>query len=140
MPKNQRFQHLLLFGLYTQYIYKAWALKSASAPPRGGAQELSSYYWCSIWIVLIDYQSKRKDVCMAAQRLRSNVVVIVWKFFIGGWALTKSLNTATTSLTYIFGSFELIAFIPPAFSLPFINILYNVVYIHIQYACNPLLF
>ena len=43
-------------------------MKSASAPPRGGAQEPGSYYWCSIRIVLIDYQSKRKDVRTAAHR------------------------------------------------------------------------
>ena len=53
------------------------SMKSASAPPRGGAREPGSYYWCSIWIVSIDYQSKRRDVCTAAQRLRSDVVVVV---------------------------------------------------------------
>ena len=42
------------------------ASKSASVPPRGKAQEPSSYYRCSIRIVLIDYQSKRRDVYMAA--------------------------------------------------------------------------
>ena len=58
-------------------------MKSAFVPPRGGAQEPGSYYWYSIWIVSIDYQSKRKDMCMAAQRLRNDVVV-VWKIFTGG--------------------------------------------------------
>ena len=43
-------------------------MKSASAPPRGGAREPGSYYWCSIRIVLIDYQSKRRGVCTAALR------------------------------------------------------------------------
>ena len=81
-------------------------MKSASAPPRGGAREPGSYYWCSIWIVSIDYQSKRRDVCTAAQRLRSDVVVVVvWKFFTGGWAPAKSLNTATMSIIHV-RSFE----------------------------------
>jgi len=51
-------------------------MKSASAPPRGGAREPSSYYWCSIRIVLIDYQSKRRDVRTAAQSRRCNMVVV----------------------------------------------------------------
>ena len=34
-------------------------------------------YWRSIRIVLIDYQSKRRDVCTAAQRGRRDVVVVV---------------------------------------------------------------
>jgi hypothetical protein len=33
--------------------------------------------------VLIDYQSKRRDICMAVQRLRSNIVV-VQRLFIEG--------------------------------------------------------
>jgi len=75
--------------------------KSASAPPHGGAQEPGSYYSCSVWIVLIGYQSKRRDVYTAAQRHGSSV-----KFFRWGVSPSKSLNTATTSLMYTFGSFK----------------------------------
>jgi len=48
--------------------------------------------------MLIDYQSKHKDICTAAQRLRSNGVV-VQIFFIRGWAPAEKLNT--TTLTHI---------------------------------------
>ena len=33
-------------------------------------------YWRSIRIVPIDYQSKRRDVCTAAQRQRCDIVVV----------------------------------------------------------------
>ena len=41
--------------------------------------------------MLIDYQSERRDVYTAAQRLRSDVVV-VQRFFTKGWALAKKFK------------------------------------------------
>ena len=43
---------------------------------------LADSYWRSVRIVLIDCQSKRRDVCTAAQRGRGDTVVS-WKFFTG---------------------------------------------------------
>ena len=59
-------------------------MKSASAPPRGGARGLSSYYWCSIRIIPIGYWSKRRDVFTGARRGRCDVVVTGKIFLLGG--------------------------------------------------------
>ena len=75
-------------------------MKSASAPPRGGAREPGSYYWCSIWIVSIDYQSKRRDVRTAAHRWRCDGWARRKSFLLGGWAPTKLQNHDQHVSTY----------------------------------------
>jgi len=47
------------------------------------------YYWCSVRIVSIDYQSKRRDVRTAAHRWRCNRWSRRKKFLLGGWAPTR---------------------------------------------------
>ena len=69
----------------------------------------------------IDYQSKRKDVCTAAQRRGGGGV----KIFRWGVSPSKSLNTATTSPTYTFGHSNRQAIIPPAYPLPPTNTTYT---------------
>ncbi len=75
-------------------------MKSASAPPRGGAREPGSYYWCSNWIVSIDYQSKRRDVCTAAHRWRCDGWARRRSFLLGGWAPTRLQKHDQHVLTY----------------------------------------
>jgi len=76
-------------------------MKLASAPPRGGAQEPSSYYWCSIGIVLIDYQSKRRDVRTAAHCWRCDGWARRRSFFLlGRWAPTRLQKHDQHVLTY----------------------------------------
>jgi len=76
-------------------------MKSASAPPRGGAQEPGSYYWYSIRIVSIDYQSKRRDVRTAAHCWRYNGWAQRRSFFLlGGWALIRLQKHDQHVLTY----------------------------------------
>jgi len=90
-------RHAILVCLYSIVGF----IKSASAPPRGKAWEPGSYYWCSIRIVLIDYQSKRRDVRTAAHHWRCDRWA--WKrsfFLLGGWALTRLQKHDQHVLTY----------------------------------------
>ena len=73
-------------------------MKSASAPPRGGAREPGSYYWCSIGIVSIDYQSKRRDVRTAAHRWRCDGWARKRSFFAGRVSPNKASETQPTRL------------------------------------------
>ena len=56
-------------------LHENWPRASTRWPP--GNWQL---HWRFIRIVSIDYQSKRRDVCTAAQRRRCNVVV-AWRVF-----------------------------------------------------------
>jgi len=73
-------------------------MKSASTPPYGGAQEPGSYSWCSIRIVPINYQSKRRDMRTAVQRRRYDVVVVRMFFCWEDEPQQKLKNTVITSL------------------------------------------
>jgi len=85
-------------------------MKSASAPPRGGAREPGSYYWCSIGIVSIDYQSKRRDVRTAAHRWRCDGWARRRSFFLAGRVSPNKasetrptrLNVRSTCSNYIY--------------------------------------
>ena len=59
-------------------------------------RNLADSYRRSIRIVPIDCQSKRRDVCTAAQRGRRDVVVS-WKFFHWEGEPQRELDTATTT-------------------------------------------
>ena len=61
---------------------------------------LACSYWRSVRIVLIDCQSKRRDVYTAAQRRRSDVVVL-WKFFTGRVSPNENLTQLLLRLSYI---------------------------------------
>jgi len=91
-------------------------MKSASAPPRGGAREPGSYYWCSIGIVLIDYQSKRRDVRTAAHRWRCNKWARRRSFFTGRVSPNKASETrlARLNIRLTYSNYDFIYFsVPP---------------------------
>ena len=74
--------------------------KSASAPPRGGAREPGSYYWCSVRIVSIELpeQTQRRAYGCAPLALRR--VIAKKKFSLGGWAPTRPQKHDQHVLTY----------------------------------------
>src|SRR6266702_7628175 len=112
------------------------SMKSASAPPRGGAREPGSYDGCSIWIVSIDYQSKRRDVCTAVQRLRSDVVVVVRKIFYWGVSPSKKFEHSYCVPNIHIWTFESTSIIPLAYPLLSMNTTHTAQHLYI-YVCNP---
>ena len=62
---------------------------------------LACSYRRSIRIILIDCQSKRRDIYTAAQRGRCDVVVVSWKFFTGRVSPNENSIQLLLRLSYI---------------------------------------
>jgi hypothetical protein len=71
----------------------------------------------------IDYQSKHRDVCTAAQRLRSDVVVVGRKFSLGGEPQQKFKHSYDVSNVHI-RVIRIGSIIPSAYPLPPTNTIY----------------